>query len=274
MNAPSGDAWLACHPYLQPVADLHALVECAASDVSMPTAPVPAWSDYAADFHAGVPLLRSARTAIDLRAIDRALCALVERLASSPLPDTLAADYRGLRAALGRDEEAPRRAVASLLEAASLTSTHDGLLRYLGWTVAARYLGPVVATFRGWRDEERWLRHYCPTCGTPPAMGQLVGADPGRLRLLSCGCCRTRWRYRRTGCPFCETEDDHRLAAFAVEGEGALRIDYCETCRGYLKTYVGEGRESVFLADWTSLHLDVIARSRGLNRRAASLYEL
>jgi len=60
----------------------------------------------------------------------------------------------------------------------------------------------------------------------------------------------------------------------AVEGEAGLRIDYCDACSGYLKTYDGEGSESVLLADWTSLHLDMIARDRGLKRLAASLYDL
>jgi FdhE protein len=60
----------------------------------------------------------------------------------------------------------------------------------------------------------------------------------------------------------------------AIEGEGGLRIDYCEACSGYVKTYEGQGSESVLLADWTSLHLDIIARDRGLNRYAGSLYQL
>ena len=105
-------------------------------------------------------------------------------------------------------------------------------------------------------------------------MAQLAGKDPGRLRLMSCGCCGTRWRYRRTGCPFCERTDDHRLSVVGVEGEGGLRIDFCESCHGYLKTYDGEGSEDLFLADWTSMHLDVVARDRGLKRLAASLYEI
>jgi len=105
-------------------------------------------------------------------------------------------------------------------------------------------------------------------------MAQLVGTDPGRFRLLACGRCKTCWRYRRTGCPFCENQNNHRLAVLAIEGEGGLRIDYCETCRGYLKTYDGKGSEQVLLADWTSIHLDVIARDRGLKRLAASLYTL
>jgi FdhE protein len=104
-------------------------------------------------------------------------------------------------------------------------------------------------------------------------MAQLVGIDPGRLRLMVCGQCATRWRYGRTACPFCETAS-HRLASLGLEGEAGLRIDYCESCRGYLKTYAGQGDERVLLADWTSVHLDVLAISRGLIRRAASLYDL
>jgi hypothetical protein len=41
-----------------------------------------------------------------------------------------------------------------------------------------------------------------------------------------------------------------------------------------IKTYEGQGSESVLLADWTSLHLDIMARDRGLMRFAGSLYQL
>ncbi|HEY3620043.1 MAG TPA: formate dehydrogenase accessory protein FdhE, partial [Candidatus Sulfotelmatobacter sp.] len=111
-------------------------------------------------------------------------------------------------------------------------------------------------------------------CGAPPAMAQLVGTDPGRLRFLWCGRCGTHWRYLRTGCPFCEKEANRQLTVIAVEGEDGLRIDHCEACGAYLKTYNGEGSESVLLADWTSIHLDIVALDRGLKRLALSLYEL
>src|SRR5215831_13017091 len=110
--------------------------------------------------------------------------------------------------------------------------------------------------------------------GPLPAMAQLIGNEAGWLRLLSCSYCGTRWRYRRITCPFCENGDEHRLEAITIEGEACLRIDTCSLCRGYLKTYVGQGDEALFLADWTSLHLDIIASDRGLRRLAASLYEL
>jgi FdhE protein len=166
------------------------------------------------------------------------------------------------------DLEPTEQAIAVLTE-----RVEPDVRRYAGWIVRSAALAPLVEAFAAWRDEDRWLRPYCPTCGSPPAMAQLVGVEPGRQRLLVCGCCGTRWRYSRTGCPFCETQS-HRLASFGVDGEGGLRIDYCESCRAYLKTYNGQGSEEVLLADWTSLHLDLAARDRGLKRLAASLYEL
>jgi FdhE protein len=185
----------------------------------------------------------------------------------------LKADARALEADWKRDPSLSRRVVGWLLGDGELTPSRPGLLRYLGWSAMTRYLQPVRESFERWRDEDRWLRNYCPICGAPPAMAQLVGVDPARKRLLCCGRCRTRWRFSRTACPFCES-DVQKLAVVAVEGEGGLRIDYCEACRGYLKTYAGEGDEKLLLADWTSLHLDFVARDRGLERRATSLYEL
>jgi len=219
-----------------------------------------------------VPLLSSAEAAVDLEPGGRMAAALLEGLASATSLEWLAAETRALDSALRREPDAGQRIVGFLLGDDTLMPPFPGLLRYLGWTAMARFLRPVVNAFGAWRDEERWLRRYCPTCGSLPAMAQLVGVDPGRRRLLSCGCCGTRWQYKRTGCPFCEI-DAQRLASVSVEGEPGLRIDHCESCGGYLKTYNGQGDETFSLSDWSSLHLDLIAHDRGLKRLAASLYE-
>ena len=268
------ETWLAKHSYLLTIAEFHAHVEQIAASVPSALACIPNWSDYESDYLAGVPLMQSPRSKIDLSPAEITLDELLKKLGSSPLPDELAQDIRGLQAELLQEADAPDGAVANLLGPDTRASMDCGLLRYLGWTVVARYLSRVVDAFGKWRDEERWLRRYCPTCGSLPAMAQLAGIDPPRLRLLSCGCCGTRWRYRRTGCPFCANEDDARLGILLLEGENELRIDYCECCNGYIKTYNGVGNEPVFLADWTSLHLDIIARDQGLHRLAASLYEM
>src|SRR5918993_2222461 len=266
----TAERWLEAHAYLQPVADLSAQVAQAAAGISVHEAPVPDWEDYRRDFLAGVTLLTSADAAIDLEPGGRMAFALLEKLAASP--GSIGAAARALDMELRPEPQIARRIADFLLGDDSLTLSSPGLLRYVGWTAMTRFLRPVVTAFESWRDEDRWLRRYCPTCGSLPAMAQLAGADPARRRLLSCGCCATRWQFKRTGCPFCET-DSQRLASVIIDAEPGLRIDHCESCHGYLKTYVGEGNETLLLADWSSLHLDLIAHDRGLKRLAASLYE-
>jgi FdhE protein len=267
------DAWVTSHPYLQSVAALHARVRNEMPGVTAVSAEMPPWEDYIRDYLAGVPILWSSAVAIDCLPAEKMIRSKVERLTASPMPQ-IADEIRNVGAELRGELAAPNRVVAWLLGDDPFASQSPGLLRYAGWTALSQYLRPLVEEFAKWREEERWLRSYCPTCGSLPAMAQLVGSDPGRQRFLSCGCCGTRWRYQRTKCPFCESPDDHRISIVTVEGEGGLRIDWCESCRGYLKTYDAEGNEGVMLADWTSIHLDVIARDRGLKRLAASLYEL
>lgn len=266
------DVWLTGHPYLLSVAEFHAQVEQAVVSVPAALACIPDWPDYEPDYLGGVPLLRSGRSAIDLSPVGITLGALIGQLGSARLPDKLAQEIRDLQLAWGQDPAFSQRAVATLLDPVASESTHLGILRCLGWIVMSRYLSRIVVAFARWRNEECWLRRYCPTCGSLPAMAQLTGVDLARLRLLACGCCGTRWRYQRKGCPFCQNEDDFRLGILMLEGEEELRIDYCGSCSGYIKTYNGSGCESLMLADWTSLHLDIIARDQGLNRFATSLY--
>ena len=265
------ERWLEAHAYLRPVADLCAQVDRAVAGIDVLDARIPDWEDYRADYGAGVPLLSSAAAGIDLEPGGRMAVALIERLALGGSSD-LGLEAQALDADLRRGPSPSRRIADFLLGDETLTPRFPGLLRYLSWRAMARFLHPVVVAFAGWRDEDRWLRRYCPACGSLPAMAQLVGADAARKRLLSCGCCGTRWVFKRTACPFCES-DSQRLASIAIDGEPALRIDHCESCGGYLKTYNGEGHESLMLADWTSLHLDLIAHDRGLKRVAVSLYD-
>jgi FdhE protein len=265
------ESWLEAHAYLRPVAELSAEVDRAAASETL-QAPIPDWENYRPDFLAGVALLHSADAAIDLEPGGRTAAALIERLAFARSSAWLAAETRALHAELQREPHAGRRLVDLLVGDESGVPLFPGLARYLGWAAMRRFLAPVVLAFNKWRDEEKWRRRYCPTCGSLPAMAQLAGEEHGRQRLLSCGCCGTRWHFSRTCCPFCES-DSQRLESVIVEGEAGLRIDHCASCGGYLKTYDGLGNESLLLSDWSSLHLDALAADRGLKRLAASLYE-
>ena len=273
MSRLTREGWLERHAFLRGIAELSARLDRAVARLPEETAPVPVWDGHQDEFLAGVPLLQSSNVVIDLEPVGRAVIALVRHLAADAAAERTAAEAAALAAELEHDREAPGRIVSWLLGDESWTPVAPGLLRLLGWIAMRRFLAPLVEGFTRWRDEERWLRNYCPLCGLGPVMAQLVGKDPGRKRLLVCGRCASRWQYKRTRCPYCE-HDVERAATLAIEGEGGLRIDHCESCRGYLKTYDGEGDEALLLADWTSLHLDLLARARGWERLATSLYEL
>ena len=267
------DDWVGSHPFLQPIARMRARIDAAVDTGASATA-LPAWDAYAEDFAMGAPLLRSFDAAVDLEPAGRRIVGAVDRLASGPAGDPLTEGARALCLELDGVGESPHRLVVDwLLGDDRWMPPAAGLLHCAGWLALSASLRPVLDGFARWRDDDRWLRRYCPACGSLPAMAQLAGRDPGRRRLLSCSQCASRWRYGRTECPFCE-KDSQRLAGHAVHGEGGLRIDYCEACRAYLKTYDGEGDEAVLLADWTSFHLDVVAQDRGLKRAASSLYDL
>ena len=104
------DTWLATHPYLQPVAEVDALVAITAAESCLPLDSIPDWDGYADDFHAGVPLLKSAKVAIDFSPPEAAVRVLVTKLASSPLPDTLALPPNRLSVLRRPGRTSPQRA--------------------------------------------------------------------------------------------------------------------------------------------------------------------
>jgi FdhE protein len=264
------DQWLATHPYLRHIAELHAAVEAAISGISIPTFAVPNFENYARDYGAGIPLFESDAIELHLEYAENMLIALTTRLASVPLPGNLADECRSLAVQLRREGSlAPARPLGE----DSISPRSQGLLRFLTWTIVEMHLRPALRAFENWRNQDLWVRAYCPTCGSLPVMAHLVAVDEARARYLHCGCCRTRWLYRRHGCPFCGKEDERQLQSLWLEQENGLRIDCCQECGGYLKTYTG-GNPEVLLSDWTSIHLDVLAGDRGLKRWAASLYEI
>src|SRR3954447_20769519 len=103
------DVWVAKHPYLQPVADLHALVRATAEEISVPAARIPEWDGYIEEFRAGVPLLSSSYSPIEPGSVERAFLLLAGRLASKALPGALAEEICELNAELRQSPDSPRR---------------------------------------------------------------------------------------------------------------------------------------------------------------------
>src|SRR5690348_5587254 len=167
--------WIQSHAYLAEVARVRQEIDEAVA-VAAPPLPMPTdWAEYVEDFIAGVPLLLSAAR-VDLH----------------PAGWAVMATYDGL--SLDAPGATPDRLIEWLLGDDTWQPKDAGLLRTVGWISLSASLRPLVSAFSAWKDDEKWLRRYCPCCGSLPAMAQLFGDDPGRKRFLACGRCATQWR--------------------------------------------------------------------------------
>jgi FdhE protein len=271
----SSRRWIAQHSFLEGVAAFHDAVEGAVAKAALPAAPAPAAGTWEADHARKVPLLHSAAAGLaSAPALGEAVAKLAFELARSAVPEPIKTKAVALRDAIA--SPAARAAlVRSLVEDGEPPEGVDpGFTRFVAWTALAHALAPAIRAVAASRDDDAWNSGCCPTCGAAPGMTQLVPNEVGRKRILACGQCRTRWAYRRIACPHCANEDANQLAVLELEGEPALRLDVCEACKGYVKTYTETGDEPLMLADWSSLHLDVLASEKGFERKGASLYEL
>lgn len=113
-----------------------------------------------------------------------------------------------------------------------------------------------------------WSRGYCPLCGGWPTLAEMRGLD--RSRRLRCGRCRGDWQLPVLRCPYCDELKHDRLHALVPEDdEHTRRIEVCESCKGYIKTFAtlqALPPRALAMTDLATLELDVIAQDRGYTR--------
>ncbi len=122
-----------------------------------------------------------------------------------------------------------------------------------------------------------WGRPACPWCGGTAWLSLLTdasGAQAGTARpcrRLVCGRCAGGWAYPLLACPACGERDPHRSRPYALSGQSWVRIDACEACHNYIKTFDlrADGAEGVvpFVDELVTGGLDRWAQERGLHRR-------
>lgn len=150
---------------------------------------------------------------------------------------------------------------------------NEALLRSLSWRIIDRLIPAEWKDTAFWETEAHWERNYCPVCGRRAVLAQLKKEREGRARYLVCGGCHTVWRYARVGCTYCDNTDLEKMRILEPAGEPDMRLDVCDVCNAYIKTYVNEGDEEIFLSDWATLHLDLLGEEKGLRKNGSTLTE-
>lgn len=211
-------------------------------------------------------LVASVETVVD--EIPVAVAALRAPVAPGPLGDA----GKDLAARSGAEQ---RDLVEGWLDDPSLLEA-----RIAAWIAVAA--GPVLelaAAALKPLSKEEWSGPACPACGGLPQVsvireesGEFMAGSP---RYLVCGRCALWWSFARATCPWCGEDDSRRIGSFSPEGERLVRIDACDTCRAYVKTFdlrERGGKDVVPLVDdVATLTLDVWAHEKGLQRSGVSL---
>ena len=113
----------------------------------------------------------------------------------------------------------------------------------------------------------------CPRCGGRALAATLRERGHGAGRALVCGFCAAEWTVPRVVCPAC---GETRVEALPVYRDGdlpAVRLDACDTCRGYLKAVdlTVDGRLDPVVDDLATPALDLWAAAEGYHRLRPNL---
>jgi FdhE protein len=108
----------------------------------------------------------------------------------------------------------------------------------------------------------------CPMCGSRPQLAVLRPEGDGGKRSLACSLCLTEWEFRRILCPVCEEMDPTKLPRYSAEDPIAVRVDACDTCKSYLKSFdmTVDGLMVPEVDEIATVALDVWAAAHGYHK--------
>ncbi|HPI90157.1 MAG TPA: formate dehydrogenase accessory protein FdhE [Spirochaetota bacterium] len=84
------------------------------------------------------------------------------------------------------------------------------------------------------RNTDEWLEKTCPFCGSYPDMVKIIEARDNS-RFLHCSFCEQEWKFQRFGCTMCGNVIHEKMGFYEFE-DSFYRFDYCDACKGYIKT--------------------------------------
>lgn len=143
-----------------------------------------------------------------------------------------------------------------------------GMVRIFVWLLVAEAVPSELKKGDYW-TEKKWRCNYCPSCGRQPVLAQLKKEANGKARFLKCDGCHTKWPYDRTGCVYCGNQDLEAIKILEPEGSSDIRLYACNKCKSYLKTYINEEAENIFLKDWATVHFDLLGEENGYAKKGA-----
>lgn len=277
------DEWIKERPFLKELGQFHLAIESILESIPQEKKEWPALHAAKEEFKRGIPLFKC--ESFQMPALDAAIeyfQALTNLSESEKAPAPFKEHCLKLQEALAGDKDLAEMIIRAVIKdehqklsaAFEKHQLNEGVTRFLAWTAIARAVRPYLPEIMEWEEKQGWHKEYCPTCGALPNMAQLKRSSKGRRRHLVCGCCKTQWVYKRIICPYCGNEDQEQLEIIEIEGEDDIRVDVCNSCKGYIKVYTNQGEEEIALADWSTIHFDILIKEKGFLKMGTHLFDV
>jgi len=270
--------WLEKHPFLKDIGEMNLSIIQILEKIEIEPLSLPDLDFYKDAFGKGIPIFQNEELQQALyQPVEQVLRAVTKVLSETQVPAALKKSCQALHFYAKKNSTDELlgyvlRQETNKIKAFCRKNTLDeNFTNFALWLSLTHVLSQNFPAIKLWINGKDWERNYCPVCGSLPVLAQLKQANDGHQRHLICGSCHTSWSYKRIGCAYCGNEELNRLRLYETDSEPAMRIDVCEDCHTYIKTYIKEGQEAIYLADWTTLHLDLLAEKEGFSKKGSSL---
>ena len=270
--------WLEKHTFLKDIGEMNLSIIQILEKIEIEPLQLPDLNFYKETFGKGIPVLQNEELQKALvNPVEQVLLTLTKVLSETQVPAAFQkscktvqfyAENNSIAEILGYVLRQETNQVHTFCEKNSLD---EKFTNFIIWLSISHVISQNPLPIKLWVEGKDWERNYCPVCGSLPVLAQLKQANDGHQRHLICGSCHSSWTYKRIGCTYCGNEELNRLRLYETDAEPDMRIDVCEDCHTYIKTYIKEGQEAIYLADWATLHLDLLAEKEGFSKKGSSL---
>lgn len=270
------EKWLKNHPYLKDIAALSLVLENIL-DNCLVIREMPDEESIKSQLNQGKPLFL---TDLDFK-VENTAGEILQKICSNKdedilitLPEPLQEIFHNLaRLNMDNCRNLVKAVVENnndtILDMANITGIEKEQLEYFVWVSIRKALSGIKENLAKIIHENAWQKGICPVCANEASSAFFKHTKRGRQRFLHCDHCGTEWVYKRIGCPYCENIDQKKMSIKDCEDEPDMRIDLCHKCNSYIKTYIGEDKDSAGKEGWASIHLDILMKDTGFTAKGS-----
>ena len=271
------ESWIEKRPFLKEYMELHLAIDDVFLNTQVDEVILSDIKKCKDEFDKGTELIHIKGLEIfEIELAERVFRELPSIAESYNFPEKLANSIKDIGRYIVVNDDFPILAIEKALKQDSFEDFEkQGLNAGLVLLFAQKSIEKAVQTYHktisDFITDNHWQQKTCPVCGGVPTIAILRKGKAGRAKYLVCGTCRTEWKIKRIECPYCDNGRQENIRIIEFDSEKDLRIDTCDVCKSYIKTYTGNSIDDIAMRDFASIHIDIASKQTGFKKAGTLL---